>query len=161
MQNRYPLWKYLVILLVVALSFIYAVPNLYAPDPAIQISGESSSMTIDGQVLEKAEAALKSAGIDYFGAQVDERAALLRFRSDEQQLLAKRLIQESLGGSYVVALNLAPTTPEWLRSMGAEPMKLGLDLRGGVHFLMEVDTASAVSKRQEVTADEIKDKLRK
>src|SRR5690606_11734344 len=84
-----------------------------------------------------------------------------RFRSDEQQLLAKRLIQESLGGSYVVALNLAPTTPEWLRSMGAEPMKLGLDLRGGVHFLMEVDTASAVSKRQEVTADEIKDKLRK
>src|SRR5690606_33452714 len=81
--------------------------------------------------------------------------------SDEQQLLAKRAIQDALGGSYVVALNLAPTTPKWLRSMGAEPMKLGLDLRGGVHFLMEVDTASAVSKRQEVTADEIKEKLRK
>lgn len=161
MQNRYPLWKYLLIVLVLALSFIYAIPNLYSPDPAIQISGESSGMVIDSQVLEKAEAALKSAGIEYFGAQVDARAALLRFKSDEQQLLAKRAIQDALGGSYVVALNLAPTTPKWLRSMGAEPMKLGLDLRGGVHFLMEVDTASAVSKRQEVTADEIKEKLRK
>jgi preprotein translocase subunit SecD len=161
MQNRYPLWKYLLIVLVLALGFIYAIPNLYSPDPAIQISGESSGMVIDSQVLEKAEAALKSAGIEYFGAQVDARAALLRFKSDEQQLLAKRAIQDALGGSYVVALNLAPTTPKWLRSMGAEPMKLGLDLRGGVHFLMEVDTASAVSKRQEVTADEIKEKLRK
>lgn len=161
MLNRYPLWKYLLILVVAGLGFIYSVPNLYTPDPAIQISGESSGMEIDANLLTRAEQSLKAANIDYFGAEVNSRAALLRFASDEQQLLAKRAIQKALGSTYIVALNLAPTTPGWLRSMGAEPMKLGLDLRGGVHFLMEVDTASALAKRQEITADEMKEKLRK
>ncbi len=161
MQNRYPLWKYLLILVVVILGFVYSVPNLYAPDPAIQISGDSGSTTIDQSILTRAENVLKEAGVNYFGAEVNPRAALLRFASDDDQQLAKRLVQDAMGNNFVVALNLAPTTPGWLRSMGAEPMKLGLDLRGGVHFLMEVDTASALARRQEVTADEIKDKLRK
>src|SRR5690606_5139701 len=130
MLNRYPLWKYLLILVVAALGFVYSLPNLYAPDPAIQISGESSSMTIDAAVLARAEESLRAANISYFGAQVDDRAALIRFSDDQHQVMAKRVIQQTLGNAYVVALNLAPTTPGWLRAMGAEPMKLGLDLRG-------------------------------
>lgn len=161
MLNHYPLWKYLLILFVGALGFVYSLPNLYAPDPAIQISGESSGMAIDAGVLARAEESLRGANIDYFGAEVNERAALIRFAGDQQQVRAKRVIQQALGNAYIVALNLAPTTPGWLRSMGAEPMKLGLDLRGGVHFLMEVDTASVLVKRQEISADEIKEKLRR
>src|SRR5690606_37735423 len=96
----------------------------------------------------------------YFGAEVNDRAALIRFEDEQQQVEAKRVIQRALGNTFIVALNLAPTTPGWLSAMGAEPMKLGLDLRGGVHFLMEVDTASVVEKRQEISADEMKQKLR-
>lgn len=161
MLNRYPLWKYLLIVFVAVLGFIYSVPNLYNPDPAIQISGESSGMTIDNNVLARVEQALQEGGIDYFGAEANDRSALVRFSNDQQQVHAKRVIQKAMGNAYVVALNLAPTTPNWLRKMGAEPMKLGLDLRGGVHFLMEVDTASVLAKRQEISANEMKEKLRK
>jgi len=161
MLNRYPLWKYILLVVTTILSLIYAVPNFYYPDPAVQISGSSSGTPIDGPVLAKAEAALKDAGIDYFGAEVDGKAALIRLRNDDDQMPARKRIQQSLGDDYVVALNRAPTTPKWLRSLGAAPMKLGLDLAGGVHFLLEVDTASAVEKRQTMTADEFKEKLRK
>ena len=106
------------------------------------------------------ETALKEAGIDYFGAEVDPKAAMVRLSTRDQQMLARTTIQRALGDGYVVALNNASTTPDWLQSLGAAPMKLGLDLAGGVHFLLEVDTASAVAKRQEINADEMKGKLR-
>lgn len=161
MLNRYPLWKYLLILAITLLGFIYSAPNLYAPDPAVQVSGESSTMEIDAGVLAQVEKALADAGIEYFGATTNGNTALVRLRNGDQQMLAKREIQQRLGNNYVVALSMASTTPAWLRAFGAEPMKLGLDLSGGVHFLMEVDTASAVARRQETNADEMKDKLRR
>ena len=161
MINRYPLWKYLLILFAVSLGLIYAAPNIYAPDPAVQISGESSAMEIDSRVLKKATAALSDAGIKFFGEETTEKAGLIRLADAEQQLPAKKVIQRALGDTYVVALNQAATTPEWLQSFGAAPMKLGLDLSGGVHFLMEVDTEAAVAKRMESTVSEIKSQLRK
>ena len=161
MLNRYPLWKYLLILFVAILGFIYSVPNLYTPDPAVQVSGDSSGTDIDQAVLQQVEKALNEAGIDYFGAEANGKSALVRFQNGDQQIRAQRALKSALGTSYIVALNSAPTTPDWLSSLGAAPMKLGLDLSGGVHFLMEVDTAAAIAKRQEITADEIKDKLRK
>lgn len=161
MLNRYPLWKYLLILFIAVLGFIYAAPNLYAPDPAVQISGESSAMEINSRVLDKTKKALEEAGIKFFGAQANGTDGLIRLADAEQQLPAKKVIQRALGDTYVVALNKAPTTPEWLQSFGATPMKLGLDLSGGVHFLLEVDTKAAVAKRQETTTTEIKNQLRK
>jgi preprotein translocase subunit SecD len=161
MLNRYPLWKYLLILFVAILGFIYSVPNIYTPDPALQISGESSGTEIDQAVLQRIEKALDDAGIQYFGAEANGKSALVRFDNGDQQIRAQRALKNALGTSYIIALNSAPTTPGWLSSLGAAPMKLGLDLSGGVHFLMEVDTAAAIAKRQEITADEIKDKLRK
>ena len=161
MLNRYPLWKYLLLVTATALSLLYAVPNFYAPDPALQVSGSSSGTPIDAPVLAKVEAALKEANIEYFGSEANGKAALIRLRKNDDQMNARRRIQQSLGDEYVVALNRASTTPGWLQSLGATPMKLGLDLAGGVHFLLEVDTASAVEKRQTMTADEFKEKLRK
>lgn len=163
MLNRYPLWKYLLLLVTTILSLVYAVPNFYQPDPAIQVSGESSSIAINAQVVEKIEAALKEGKIDYFGAEINPngRTALVRLRSGDQQMPARKRIQQNLGDGYVVALTGASRTPAWLNSLGAVPMKLGLDLAGGVHFLLEVDTPSAVEKRQAITVDDFKEKLRK
>ncbi len=160
-MNRYPLWKNLLVLLIAALGVIYSAPNLYAPDPAVQISGQSGATVIDERALAMATNALKEAGIEYFGEESNGKSALLRLADAEQQLAAKKVIQRKLGYNYVVALNLAPTTPEWLQSFGAEPMKLGLDLAGGVHFLLEVDTQTAVAKRLDSTVTEMKSQLRK
>ncbi len=161
MLNRYPLWKYLVILVVVAVGIIYALPNLYPDDPAVQISGTSSSQTIGQPTLDRATAILEKADIAIKGEEVNKGSVLIRLENSEQQLLARALIKDSLGDDYVVALNLAPTTPEWLTSIGAHPMKLGLDLSGGVHFLLEVDTDKAVQTRMEVYNTEIRTLLRK
>ncbi|GGY67300.1 protein translocase subunit SecD [Cellvibrio zantedeschiae] len=161
MLNRYPLWKYILLVVTTLLSLLYAVPNFYIPDPAVQISGSSSGTTIDAAVLTKVETALKDAKIEYFGAEANGKSALVRLYKDEDQPTARRRIQQSLGDDYIVALNRASTTPKWLSNLGAVPMKLGLDLAGGVHFLLEVDTASAVEKRQTITADDFKEKLRK
>ena len=160
-MNRFPIWKYLLILIITGLGLLYAAPNLYPPDPAVQVSGQSSALKVDQGVLERAEKALNEAGIEYFGGEVQGKSVLLRLKEIEQQLPAKRAIQEALGHSdYVVALNLAPTTPEWLMGMGASPMKLGLDLAGGVHFLMEVDTNTIVKTNMEGYASDVKSKLR-
>ncbi len=160
MINRYPLWKYLLILAVMVLAFIYALPNIYAPDPAVQISGQSSAIDFEEQMAEKIEAQLDQFGIDYKSVELKDSAILVRLEAEDQQMQARRRIQQLLGGEYVVALNQAPTTPDWLRSIGATPMKLGLDPPGGVHFLLEVDTDAAVATRQTSRADEIRDKLR-
>jgi preprotein translocase subunit SecD len=161
MLNRYPLWTYLLLLLLIVVGFIYSIPNLYAPDPAVQVSGDSSAKVIDAPVLAKMEAALKEANIEAFGGEVTAKTAMVRIKSVEQQMQARKIVQQALGDGYVVALNTASTTPRWLQALGAEPLKLGLDLSGGVHFLLEVDTASAVAKRQEISADDMKDKMRK
>lgn len=159
-MNRYPLWKNLLILAVLTFCVIYALPNRYAPDPAIQVSGQSSAMEIGDSVLAIASQALKEGGVDHFGGEATGSNALIRLRDQEEQLTAKRLIQQALGHDFVVALNLAPTTPGWLDALGAVPMKLGLDLSGGVHFLLEVDTQSAIAKRMETHHGELRSALR-
>ncbi len=162
MLNKYPLWKYLLILFVVSIGFFYAAPNLYAPDPAVQISGESSATVIDSKALSIVTTALSDAGIEFFGDEVNAKGtnALIRLKDREQQLPAQKVIQRALGDGYIVALNLASTTPDWLADWGAEPMKLGLDLSGGVHFLLEVDTNAAIAKRLEFYSTGIKRVLR-
>ncbi len=159
-MNRYPLWKYLLILLLVIAGFIYALPNRYAPDPAIQLSGQSGSMLMDENLMRQATAALDEAGIAYFGEQLNGKSVLIRLRDAEQQLPAKSVIQQALGLDYVVALNLASNTPQWLADLGGVPMKLGLDLSGGVHFLLQVDTASVITTHLDTRLSEAKAALR-
>lgn len=161
MLNRYPLWKNLLIFGIVVLGLLYAMANLYAPDPAIQISGASSSLEIRQADVRKATKALEEANIEYFDETFTPKNALIRLRDQELQLRAKEVIKTVLGDNYVVALNLAPTTPAWLTGIGGKPMKLGLDLSGGVHFLMEVDTASVVANRLESIENISKSEFRK
>ncbi|WP_067521948.1 protein translocase subunit SecD [Endozoicomonas ascidiicola] len=161
MLNRYPLWKYLLILVVVGLGFIYALPNLYPADPAVQVSGASSSKVMDERVQRRVEQALSAADVDIKSVELDDGSLLVRLNHADQQQLSKSLVKEALGDDYVVAINLAQTTPEWLTSIGAYPMKLGLDLSGGVHFLLEVDTAKAVQLKLDIANSEIRTALRK
>ena len=141
-------------------AFVYAAPNYFPADAAIQLSGQSGSMKIDDDVLKEMQLALDDADIDYFGGKTDDQTALLRIKDRDSQLRAKEIIQAEMGSDYIVALNLAPTTPRWLRSLGGKPMKLGLDLSGGVHFLLEVDLESALVLRLEGTLSDIKAVLR-
>ena len=147
---------------VAGMGVLYALPNMYAPDPAVQIAGANSSIAMDGRVLGSALQPLQERDMEYFGeALADDRSsALVRFGSAEEQLAARELIQEALGDNFVVALNLAPSTPEWLSGLGGQPMKLGLDLSGGVHFLLEVDTAAAVRGRLEGLLSDLRGSLR-
>ncbi|WP_312255931.1 protein translocase subunit SecD [Stutzerimonas nitrititolerans] len=163
MLNRFPLWKYLLILVVLAVACIYSAPNLYPDDPAVQITGATTSLNVTEADLSRAGAALEEAGIEVKETSLDEqgRGGLLRLVHQDDQLPAKDVIRRALGDAYVVALNLAPTTPDWLRNLGASPMKLGLDLSGGVHFLLEVDMDKAVETRLNVHEGEVKSLLRK
>ncbi|MEQ8803028.1 MAG: protein translocase subunit SecD, partial [Haliea sp.] len=162
MLNKSPLWKYVLVLMVLALGLLYASPNLYAPDPALQITGESSAQIIDERTLARATDALAEAGIEHFGELIDPngRNALVRLQDVEQQLVAQARVQRALGDGFIVALNLAPTTPDWLSSLGGQPMKLGLDLSGGVHFKLEVDIEAAMERRQEYYVTAIRRALR-
>ncbi|WP_180178648.1 protein translocase subunit SecD [Acinetobacter sp. YH01005] len=157
---RYPAWKYLLILVVLVISTLYALPSLYPDEPAVQISGAKAGTQIDQSIVQKAEQILKSENIASHDNSFTNNAALLRVDSSEQQLKAKEALRRGLGENYVVALNLAPTTPEWLQKIGAKPMKLGLDLRGGVHFLLEVDMDKAISQRMETSAADLRRQLR-
>ncbi|WP_415355377.1 protein translocase subunit SecD [Halioglobus sp. Uisw_031] len=162
MLNKYPLWKYLLVLSALLLGLFYAAPNLYAPDPALQIAGQSSSQQIDDKTLRRALNALDEAGIAYFGQTIDVngRQALLRLEDADQQLVAQARVSRALGDGFIVALNLAPTTPDWLSDYGGQPMKLGLDLSGGVHFKLEVDVDAAVERRMEYFVNDTKRALR-
>jgi len=162
MLNRYSLWKNLMILGVVLFGFYYAAPNLYAPDPALQIGGASGSQTIDSETLQRATAALSDAGINHFGEELQDggKSGLIRLGARDDQLRAQSVLSRALGDNYIIALNLAPTTPDWLVSGGAQPMKLGLDLSGGVHFKLEVDVAAATERRLEMYEAGIKRGLR-
>lgn len=161
MLNKYPLWKYLLILAVLAIGLVYSAPNLYPDDPAIQLTGASTALKVDQPALDRAVGALKQAGIAVKAAEVTENGGLLRLERLSDQLPAKEAVRRVMGDDYVVALNLAPTTPQWLRNLGASPMKLGLDLSGGVHFLLEVDMEKAVAARMQVYEGEVKALLRK
>ena len=161
MLNRYPLWKYLLILIIVGIGFIYALPNLYPADPAVQVTGASSSRVLDERVVRQVEQVLGAASVDVKSVELDDNALLVRLNRADQQQLSKSLINEALGGDYIVAINLAQTTPGWLTAIGAYPMKLGLDLSGGVHFLLEVDTAKAVQLKMDIATSEMRSLLRK
>ncbi len=146
-----------------AIAFIYSAPNLYPDDPAIQVTGASTSQEIGEADLERISKALVDGGIAVKSASLDEqgRGGLVRLERQDDQLPAKDIVRRALGDAYVVALNLAPTTPDWLRNLGASPMKLGLDLSGGVHFLLEVDMDKAIETRLNVSEGEVKSLLRK
>ena len=157
---RYPAWKYLLILVVLVISTLYALPSLYPDEPAVQISGAKAGTQIDKTIVQKAEQILKSENIASHDNSFTNNAALLRLSSSDAQLKAKDALSKGLGDNYTVALNLAPTTPEWLQKIGAKPMKLGLDLRGGVHFLLEVDMDKAITQRLETSASDLRRQFR-
>lgn len=147
------------------LGVIYALPNVFPPDFAVQISNEDADSFVTDRVMGRATSRLDEAGIKYFGEAVEEGKAVIRFANEDERLKAVDLIELALHDEnnqdrYIVSLNAAPTTPEWLRSIGGEPMKYGLDLRGGVHFLMQVDTESAIGERVDGLEQEIKRILR-
>lgn len=163
MLNKYPLWKYLLILAVLVVGFIYSAPNLYPDDPAIQISSSSTELTVSQAELDNITKALADANISVKAVDLasDGKRGLIRLSKADDQLPAQDVVRKALGDDYVVALNLAPTTPEWLRKLGASPMKLGLDLSGGVHFLLSVDMDKAVDARMKVYDSEVKTLLRR
>ncbi|MDQ7073925.1 MAG: protein translocase subunit SecD [Gammaproteobacteria bacterium] len=156
--NHYSFWKNLLIVSLVLILGLYALPNLYGEDPALQISVRSGEMS--NTVATQAEDALKEGGIQEYRVEQKSGRLLIRFADTETQLKAKELVAAKLGNNYVIALNLAPATPDWLTSLGAAPMYLGLDLRGGVHFLMEVDMAAAIAKSQDGYRSELRSFMR-
>ena len=157
---RYPAWKYVLIVFVLIISTLYALPSLYPDEPAVQISGAKAGTTIDQSILQKAEQILKNDNIVSHDNSFTNNAALIRLGNSTTQLKAQDALRRGLGDNYVVALNLAPTTPEWLQKIGAKPMKLGLDLRGGVHFLLEVDMDKALSQRMETSSTDLRRQFR-
>ncbi|MGH8346526.1 MAG: protein translocase subunit SecD [Pseudomonas sp.] len=163
MLNKYPLWKYILILAVLAVGLIYSAPNLYPDDPAIQVSGASTALLVNQADLDRVSTALKESGINVKAATLaaNGKGGLIRLTKAEDQLPAKDVVRKALGDDYVVALNLAQTTPQWLRNLAAHPMKLGLDLSGGVHFLLEVDMDKALDARLKVYEGDVKSLLRK
>ncbi|MBT7308975.1 MAG: protein translocase subunit SecD, partial [Gammaproteobacteria bacterium] len=160
MINQYSPWKYLLIALVVLAAATYALPNLYGEDPAVQISlaeRGSLSQQVRGQVVRL----LEEKGVPFKSVEQEGEQLLARFNNTEEQLVGMKWIRQTLGDGYITALNLAQTTPDWLRGMGGEPMYLGLDLRGGVHFLMEVDMDAAITKAEERYVSDLRVILRK
>ena len=158
-MNQYPLWKNLLIMAVITIGVIYAIPNLFSKDPAIQVSAGRYGK-VDLNLLTQVEAALKAQSIVYIGAELSQDRLLVRFADQSTQLKARAALQEAIKGDYIIAFNLAETTPSWLSGLGGKAMNLGLDLRGGVHFLMEVDMDAAEKKALTGIASEIRPKLR-
>ncbi|WP_217526152.1 protein translocase subunit SecD [Vibrio cholerae] len=160
MLNRYPLWKYLMVMLTIAVAALYALPNIYGEDPAIQITGARGA-SVDMSTLDAVTDALNKAQLSQKSIALENGSILVRFNDTDTQISARDIISEALGKDKIVALNLAPSTPNWLESIGAAPMKLGLDLRGGVHFLMEVDMNAAmeklVSQQEEAFRNDLRD----
>lgn len=158
MQNKYPLWKNLLLIVIAMIGFIYAIPNLYTENPVVQISAETP---VDYDELKnQVEDFLNKNKLSYSSINFQDRGVEVVFSSTDTQLLARDAIKNALGDQYTVALNLAPSTPAWLRAIKAEPMKQGLDLRGGVHFLLEVDIESVISRRYEGLMKNISQELR-
>lgn len=160
MLNRFPLWKNLMVIIITLIGGLYALPNLYGEDPSVQISG-TRGQEATTETLAQVNNALASLNISPKATQLENGSILVRLEKDDQQLPAKEKISEMLGDKYSVALNLAPATPTWLTDIGGSPMKRGLDLRGGVRFLMEVDMNTAMQKQQESLQDSLRSDFRK
>ncbi len=159
-MNRYPLWTYILVAIVVAVGVLYSVPNLFPESPAIQISAARTGAKVDQALLSRAEEALKRANVAYDEAFLDTASAKIRFRDTDTQLKAKDVVERDLGQDFTVALNLLSNSPRWLTALGAKPMYLGLDLRGGVHFLLQVDMKGAIVKALDSQAAGIRTSLR-
>ena len=158
-MKRYGIWKYFLILVVLGFGIVYSLPNLYAPDPAVQVSYTSSSQTADKFLEDRILNIIQESNL-YTQIELEKDYVLIRTDSYQNQLKIKDLLSSSQMNDVVVALNLAPTTPDWLSNIGANPMKLGLDLRGGVHFLMQVDTDTAIKNRQDGTLQDLRIRFR-
>ncbi len=159
-MNRYPLWKYLLIGMALVIAFIYTLPNFFGDVPAVQVMPVRTTEKVDVVLLQRVEAALKTAGIATEGVSLDPRGVKARFADTDTQIKAKDALQASFGNSYTVALNLLSASPSWLTALGALPMNLGLDLRGGVHFLLQVDMPKALDKAAERYQGDIRTLLR-
>ena len=158
-MNKYPLWKYLIILAVIIPGFIYALPNLFGEDPALQVSATRAAIIDDG-TQQQITSALNESGISFSELQKQENGIQLRFKDTDDQLKAKAVVENELGDKYTVALNLVPATPAWMDAIDARPMYLGLDLRGGVHFLMEVDIEGAISNTEKRLVSDLRSGMR-
>jgi len=158
-MNQYPLWKYLLVAIVLAIAVLYALPNVFGSDPAVQVS-RTDNEKIAPALVDEVRSALERRDLAYRGVELADGRVLARFVDEATQIDARRALVEALGDAHVVALNLAPRTPEWLRAIGAEQVSLGLDLRGGVHFLMEVDMQGAIRQAMERYASDTRRLLR-
>ncbi|TMN81751.1 MULTISPECIES: protein translocase subunit SecD [unclassified Pseudoalteromonas] len=159
MLNKFPVWKYLLVLAVVAIGLLYASPNLYGRDPAIQVSGAKGA-DVDLSVVDKVNETLKKHNVAVKSTKLEGGQILVRFKNVEEQLKAQDLLRDSLSDDYISAINMAPAQPLWLKSLGGNPMKLGLDLSGGVHFTMEIDMATAVDNQLEQMEQDFRSDLR-
>ena len=158
MLNQYPLWKYILLVVVLFFASIYALPNVYGEDPAVQISHRTKALTEEDKLA--VTQALSERQITIKSTEIEQGSILVRFNDTETQLVAAEALKQALGKKHLIALNLAPATPGWLRALNAAPMYLGLDLRGGVHFLMEVDMVAAIKRLEESLLSDIRSYLR-
>ncbi|WP_026377096.1 protein translocase subunit SecD [Aestuariibacter salexigens] len=159
MLNQTPLWKHILVILLIGMCALYALPNLYGEDNAVQISAGRNAV-VDSSLLSRVEQTLNAENIDVKRVEFEDERILVRLKDSDTQLVTRELLERELGEDYVVAMNLAPDTPSWLEEIGGSPMKLGLDLRGGVHFLMEVDMNSAIDKALEDMVGDFRTALR-
>ena len=164
-MNRFPPWKYALIALAIVAAFLYTLPNFFGESPAVQVSSVKATVKVDGALMARAEDTLKAANIPYTGVLLEQASLRVRFGDTDTQLKAKDTIDHALNPdpsnpTYVVALNLLPASPRWLTAIHALPMYLGLDLRGGVHFLLQVDMQAAITKRLESLAGDLRSQLR-
>lgn len=159
-MNRYPLWKYISIAVFLLIGGLYSLPNLFGESPAVQVSSAKSAVNVDEALLAEVDSTLKAANIRYDSLLLDNASIKVRFANPDTQIQAKDALQKKLGSNYTVALNLLSRSPTWLSSIGALPMYLGLDLRGGVHFLMQVDMKAALEQAVERYAGDIRSQLR-
>lgn len=160
-MNRYPNWKYILIAVVILIGLLYTIPNFFGESPAVQVSPAKTSLKADAALLSKVEATLKLANIAFNGIYLDASGVKVRFADPEAQIKAKDKLIANLGKDYTVALNLLSQTPNWLLGIGAKPMYLGLDLRGGVHFLLQVDMKAALDKSAESNVGDFRTALRR
>ena len=164
-MNRYPLWKYLIVAFALALGLVYTLPNFFGESPAVQVSSAKATLKIDTKTLDRVETAIGGANIENKGIFLDANGVKVRLKDTDTQLKAKDVLEKHFNPDptdpqYVIALNLLSSSPQWLTKMHALPMYLGLDLRGGVHFLLQVDMKGAVTKRLDATTGDLRTLLR-
>ncbi|WP_434515426.1 protein translocase subunit SecD [Dechloromonas sp. ARDL1] len=164
-MNRYPLWKYVTVAIALVLGFIYTLPNFFGESPAVQVSSAKATLKVDQKTQNRVEEALKAANVAHNGIQLDFNGVKTRFKDTDTQLKAKDALEKAFNPDaadpqYVVALNLLAASPQWLTSLHALPMYLGLDLRGGVHFLLQVDMKGAQTKRLDSTSADLRTLMR-